>query len=187
MHGVSRSRECDTAVWRHRADLTEPAAAEAVVSAVRPEIAFHLASINIGSRSLDAVEPLFDANLSSTVRLLVAASRAGVGRVVLAGSMDEPREADAVPCSPYAAAKWASAGYGRMFQALYGLPVVSARIFMGYGPAQADYKVVPYAILALLRGEVPKLTSGTREVDWVYVDDIAGGLDGAGNGTERCI
>jgi len=44
---------------------------------------------------------------------------------------------------------------------------------MVYGPNQKDYsKLVPYVTLALLRGEVPQLMSGTREVDWVYVDDV---------------
>jgi nucleoside-diphosphate-sugar epimerase len=44
---------------------------------------------------------------------------------------------------------------------------------MVYGPAQPDLtKLVPYATLALLRGAVPQLSSGTRLVDWVYVDDV---------------
>ena len=31
-------------------------------------------------------------------------------------------------------------------------------------------------ILSLLRGEAPQLTSGERQVDWVYVEDIVEGL-----------
>src|SRR5690606_13796615 len=78
---------------------------------------------------------------------------------------------------PYAAAKWASSGYARMFAALYDLPVVTARIFMTYGPAQPDRnKLIPYVTDCLLRGDAPKLTSGERLVDWVYVDDVVEGL-----------
>ncbi len=29
---------------------------------------------------------------------------------------------------------------------------------------------------SLLKGEAPKLTSGERLVDWIYVDDVVGGL-----------
>jgi len=48
---------------------------------------------------------------------------------------------------------------------------------MVYGPGQVDHtKVVPYSILAALRGEAPRLTSGTRPVDWIYVDDVVAGL-----------
>jgi nucleoside-diphosphate-sugar epimerase len=44
---------------------------------------------------------------------------------------------------------------------------------MVYGPGQRDgTKLVPYVVNSLLRGEEPRLSSGTREVDWVYVDDV---------------
>jgi nucleoside-diphosphate-sugar epimerase len=44
---------------------------------------------------------------------------------------------------------------------------------MVYGPAQPDVKkLIPYVTLALLRGEDPELASGTRLVDWIYVDDV---------------
>ena len=41
-------------------------------------------------------------------------------------------------------------------------------------------KLVPYVTRALLRGESPKLSSGTREVDWVYVDDVVDAFVAAG-------
>jgi nucleoside-diphosphate-sugar epimerase len=60
-----------------------------------------------------------------------------------------------------------------MFHALYGTPVVILRVFMVYGPGQQDLKkLVPYVTLSLLRGETPQLSSGVRQVDWVYVDDV---------------
>jgi nucleoside-diphosphate-sugar epimerase len=64
-----------------------------------------------------------------------------------------------------------------MFHALYGLDVVILRVFMVYGPGQNDLqKLIPYAIQRLLRGESPKLSSGQREVDWIYVDDVVEGF-----------
>ena len=60
-----------------------------------------------------------------------------------------------------------------MFHALYGLPVINLRTFMTYGPGQRDgSKLIPYVATALLRGESPRLSSGTREVDWIYVGDV---------------
>jgi nucleoside-diphosphate-sugar epimerase len=60
-----------------------------------------------------------------------------------------------------------------MFHALYQLPIVILRVFMVYGPAQQDLrKLIPYVILTLLRGEMPKLSSGHRQIDWIYVDDV---------------
>jgi nucleoside-diphosphate-sugar epimerase len=60
-----------------------------------------------------------------------------------------------------------------MFHALYQLPVVILRVFMVYGPGQQDLrKLIPYVILSLLQGEAPKLSSGQRQIDWIYVEDV---------------
>jgi nucleoside-diphosphate-sugar epimerase len=121
----------------------------------------------------------FRNNLVSTVNLLLVVNEIGCKRIILAGSLEEPEQGDlsAVPCSPYAVAKWAGSAYARMFHALYQLPVVILRIFMVYGPAQQDLqKLIPYTILSLLRGEAPKLTSGRRPVDWIYVEDVVEGF-----------
>lgn len=163
----------------HQLDLAEEAAVEEMMRLTEPEIVIHLASRVAGARDLELVVPTFHANLASTVYLLTAAARFGCARVVLAGSLEEPEpdEAQPVPASPYAAAKAAASSYSRMFQALYGTPVVLARIFMVYGPAQQDLKkLVPYVIVSRLKGEEVKLSSGTRPVDWVYVDDVVEGL-----------
>ena len=66
-----------------------------------------------------------------------------------------------------------------MFRALYGISVVNAKIFMVYGPGQSDHtKLIPYVTTSLLRGEAPRLSSGVRLVDWIYVDDVVHGLIG---------
>lgn len=63
-----------------------------------------------------------------------------------------------------------------MFHALYQTPVVVLRLFMTYGPGQRERKIIPYTILSLLKGESPRLASGRRSVDWIYVDDVVDGL-----------
>jgi nucleoside-diphosphate-sugar epimerase len=93
--------------------------------------------------------------------------------------MEEPSQSGPhiVPSSPYAAAKWAGSVYARMFHALYQTPVTIARVFMVYGPGQRDLdKLIPYTILSLLRNQVPKYTSGHRQVDWIFVEDVVSGL-----------
>jgi nucleoside-diphosphate-sugar epimerase len=122
------------------------------------------------------VLPTFHDNLTTTVNLLTVATEIGCERIILAGSLEE-QDPDAVPSSPYAAAKFAASSYARMFHALYGTPVVVARLFMVYGPGQRDLrKLVPYSTLSLLRREAPKVSSGARPVDWVYIDDVIDGL-----------
>jgi nucleoside-diphosphate-sugar epimerase len=46
-----------------------------------------------------------------------------------------------------------------------------------YGPGQSDHrKLIPYVVLSLLRGESPRLMSGSRAVDWIFVEDVADAL-----------
>jgi UDP-glucose 4-epimerase len=71
------------------------------------------------------------------------------------------------------------------FFALYQTPVVIAKIFMVYGPGQSDHtKLVPYVTTSLLRGDAPRLSSGVRLVDWIYVDDVVDGLIGCAQTTD---
>ena len=172
-----RAAETDGVRWI-RADLADAAAVDRIVAETKPGTIYHLASHVTGRRDLSEVRPAFSANLESTMNLLVAATAAGTARIVLAGSMEEPDlGAGEAPSSPYSAAKGAATLYARLFRSLYATPVVSARIFMVYGPEQPDEsKVVPYAIRCALAGEAPAISSGSRPVDWVYVDDVVRGL-----------
>jgi UDP-glucose 4-epimerase len=181
VHGVSRSAHRPGSAVCHwwRVDLTDVAAVRRVVAAVKPDVVLHLAGLVSGVRELDMVLPMLHVNLLAAVNLLVAATEHPVERLVFAGSLEEPSpdERWPVPASPYAAAKLGAGGFARMCHALYGTRMVWLRLFMVYGPAQPDVgKLVPYVTLSLLRGEVPALSSGTRPVDWVYVDDVADAL-----------
>jgi UDP-glucose 4-epimerase len=181
VHGSSRRPPVgghdDVRWWQ--SDLTDGEAVRKLFSAIRPHYIFHLASYVSGSRSLEAVLPTFHNNLTSAVNILTAATKQGCHRIILAGSLEEPEpeEGRATPCSPYAAAKWSCSAYARMFYALYKTPVVVARLFMVYGPGQKDIqKLIPYVTLSLLRDESPRLSSGQRPVDWIYVNDVVDGL-----------
>jgi UDP-glucose 4-epimerase len=181
VHAVSRElhRSHSEHLRWWQADLRDVSAVTRVFNAVQPQIVFHLASHVVGARELDVVLPTFYDNLASTVHLLTAATAAGCRRIVLASSSEEPQNFNdaTFPCSPYAAAKWASSIYGRMFYQLFQTPVVIPRIFMTYGPNQKDVqKLVPFVIRQLLRGEAPKLSSGRRRADWIYIDDVVEGL-----------
>jgi len=177
VHGVSRRPpdRSDSEVQWQPADLASVAAVSAVFDHARPDVVFHLTSHGIGSPGIEHVLPTLQGDLVPTINVLTAATRCGA-RVVMAASLEEPLTSRAVPPSPYAAAKWAGTGYARMFHALYGTSVVITRPFMTYGPGQRPLKLIPHAILTLLRNEAPRLGSGRRLVDWVYVDDVIRGL-----------
>jgi nucleoside-diphosphate-sugar epimerase len=176
VHATSRRQqhaEASGPRW-HQADLADLAVARDIFATVKPDVVFHLAGEVGANPDFSLVLPTFHSLLASTINVLVAAMEENCGRIVLTGSLTEPLPGEriAVPQSPYAAAKWAGAGYGRMYHDLFGAPVVILRPFMTYGPGQAPNKLVPSAALALLRGERPKVSSGTLAADWVYIDDV---------------
>jgi UDP-glucose 4-epimerase len=180
VHAVSRNARTDesAAIRWWRADLRDAQATRELLASVRPEVIFHLAGCVTGGRGVEAVLPTLEHNLQATASLLVALTEIGYGRMVLAGSLEEPVEGASEVCSsPYAASKSAVRAYARMFRALYKTPVVNTRIFMVYGPGEQPVtRFVPYVISSLLAGESPKLSSGRRMVDWIYVDDVIEGL-----------
>ncbi len=167
----------------HRADLTDAVATAEAVEAARPEVIVHLASLVKGARDADLLLPMFAANTASAVHLLDAARRFGVGRVLLAGSLEEPDEPGQPAASPYALSKSAAHLYGDHYRATTAVEVVNLQIFMVYGPAQLDEaKLIPYVIRSLQAGVAPSLSSGTRLVDWIYVGDVAEGIARASTG-----
>ena len=170
----SRSGDKSTLTW-WEGDVADIGMVRTCFRKIQPETIYHLASHVMGAPNLEHVLPTFQANLQSSVNLLIAAAENGCRRLVMTGSLAEPEPAkgEIFPVAPYAAAKWASSGYARMFHALYGVPAVMARVFMVYGPAQRDLsKLIPYVILSLLQGKSPAISSGGRLVDWIYVDDV---------------
>ncbi|MGB8030159.1 MAG: SDR family NAD(P)-dependent oxidoreductase [Terracidiphilus sp.] len=181
VHAVYRSQPPADAEQLHwwQADLADLAEVKRIVRESRPDVIYHLASHVKGAPDLEHVIPTFQSNLQSTVNLLTVAADSTCRRIVLTGSLAEPdvQNGELFPSAPYAAAKWASSGYARMFHALYQLPVVIARVFMVYGPGQKDLtKLIPYVTLSLLQGQAPKISSGGRLVDWIYVSDVVDGF-----------
>ncbi len=181
VHGVSRREvQFDSEYWTHSClDLVNADAVDRLFVDSKPDYLIHLASCVTGKRELEWVRATLAGNLQSAVNVLVAAENNGVAKSVLAGSLEEPEETDktAVPASPYAASKWCATAYARMMHALYDTKVAVARIFMVYGPGQQDHqKLIPYVCISAAKLEAPKLMSGGRPVDWIYIDDVVSGL-----------
>jgi nucleoside-diphosphate-sugar epimerase len=179
VHGTSRRPPHSLLAPIHwwATDLGDVDVVRGLLREIRPRTVFHLAGHVSGSQRLSEVHPAFAANVLSTVNLLAAAAGSDSPQIVLTGSMQEPADPAGAPCSPYAASKVASTAYARMFHALYDLPLAVARPMMVYGPEQWDAsKLLPYVITALMRGDRPRLTSGARQLDWVFVDDVVEGL-----------
>ena len=150
---------------------------------------FHLAALASVPRSVAAPLDTNAACVTGTVMLLDAARRAGVRRLVYAGSSsaygDQPTPSKSetllpAPLSPYAVAKLAGEHYCRAFTATYGFETVSIRYFNVFGPRQdpgSDYSaVIPLFVTAILAGRRPTIFGdGRQSRDFTYVDNVVQG------------
>ena len=192
VHAVSRypvKEGARGARW-WQSDLLDLENLKSLLRQVRPEFVFHLSGQVTAAPQIENVLPAFHSLLASTVNLLTLSSELGCTRLVITGSLTEPPpgKTDTPPSSPYAAAKWAGAAFGRMFHSLYRTPVVITRPYMAYGPRQHPSKLVPYTIASLAQGIAPRLSGGERTADWIYISDVIEGMIRAATatGVEGC-
>lgn len=170
------------------ASVTDP---DAVAHAVRDvDTVFHLAALASVQASLDDPARSHEVCATGTLRVLDAARRGGVRRVVYAGSASAygipagpvQTECDALRAlSPYAAAKLAGEFYLQAFAASFGLEAVSVRFFNIFGPRQrpdSPYSGVIARFVAMLsEGRRPTVHGdGLQSRDFTYVTDAVQAL-----------
>lgn len=129
----------------------------------------------------------FESNVLGTFRVLDAARRAGVERIVqastggaLIGDANPPVNEKSLPkpLSPYGASKLAGEGYAHAYAKAYGLRTVAVRFGNVYGPWCARKRGVLNVFFESLHDGVPLVIygDGTSSRDYVYVSDIAQAL-----------
>lgn len=155
-----------------------------------PDILCHLAA-KVGVRSsLEEAEDYAAVNFGATTRLLQAAQRAGVRRLVLASSssvygdsVNIPfKEEDplGVPLSPYAASKTAMEVMASTFSKLYDQRIALLRFFTVYGPRQRPDLAIHKFAKAISDGQkIPVFGDGTSRRDYTHIQDIITGIRGA--------
>lgn len=168
-------------------DLTDMAHVAQAVEGV--EVIFHQAALASVPRSVERPRDTHAACVTGTLNILDAARKAGVRRVVYAGSSSAygnqpvmPKHEGQVPevLSPYAAAKMAGELYCQAFANTYGLETVRIRYFNVFGPRQdpnSPYSaVIPLFISALIAGKRPKIFGdGQQSRDFTYIDNVVEG------------
>ncbi len=147
---------------------------------------FHHAAL--ASVPLSVENPLLcnDVNVTGTLKVLDAARRTGVKKVVMAStsalygdnhnlplSEKEPLN----PKSPYAVSKAAGELYCQVMSEVYGLPTVALRYFNVFGPRQdpnSQYAaVIPKFIESILIGKQPVIYGdGEQTRDFIYVKEV---------------
>ncbi|HET6498802.1 MAG TPA: SDR family oxidoreductase [Coriobacteriia bacterium] len=160
---------------------------ETVEEAVRGvDMILHQAALPSVPRSVKAPVTTNDVNVGGTLKLLSAAHRAGVRRVVLASSSSVYGDGEQLPKheamtpaprSPYAVSKLACEHYTRVFADIYDMETLAIRYFNVFGPRQdptSQYAGVIARFMTAALDEKPYLVhgDGTQARDFTYVDNV---------------
>ena len=193
----------------YHADITQPTTAE-VLNKEQPDLVFHMAAQTSVTRSTK--EPILDSNVNvlGTLRLLEAARRVGVEKVIFSSTggalygnpetVPCPDDAPVEPVSPYGMSKFVAEQYLRFYYRQYRLNYTALRYGNVYGPRQdphGEAGVIAIFSSAMLEGKQPQIFgNGNQERDFVSVFDVidanvaaidrAGGMEmniGTGQGT----
>ncbi len=168
-------------------DVRDPECVKRVVALSRPAYIFHLAANASVPGSVEDPAYDFETNSAGTFTLFDALREYGRSeKVILASSgaiYGQPQifpileEQPCDPISPYGASKVCAETTARMFYRVYGLPVVTARIFNTYGPRMARFVILDF--LRKLRHNpnvLEVLGNGQQTRDFTYVTDTVQGL-----------
>jgi len=165
-------------------DLRDPSTAEHAVEDA--EVILHHAAIASVQYSVEQPLDEQDVNVVGTLRLLEAARKVGVRRIVFAASaaaygtdptIPKREEMTALPVSPYGLSKVAGEHYCRVWSHVYGLETVCLRYFNIFGPRQdpaSPYSgVISIFARKMIDGVAPTIHGdGEQSRDFNYVDNV---------------
>jgi nucleoside-diphosphate-sugar epimerase len=148
-----------------------------------------LAAIPSVERALADPVRSHDANVTGTIKVMLAAERAGVRRVVYASSSSVYGVPAELPCresmcpspeSPYGVTKLAAEHYVHVLGRNKGVETVALRYFNVFGPSQdptSPYSaVIPKFVTAVLSGSRPTINgSGDTTRDFTFIDNVVWG------------
>ena len=169
-------------------DLAEMAVAEKAVAGM--EYVLHQAAIPSVPRSVDDPVTSNRANITATLSVLEASRKAGVKRLVYAGSSSaygnstsgaKREDMPSSPLSPYALQKFVGEQYCQMFTRLYGFETVVIRYFNVFGPRQdpssAYSGVISLFATLLPAGKRPTIYGdGGQTRDFTYIANVVDGV-----------
>lgn len=169
----------------HHMSITQPTLLD-VFNREKPDLVFHMAAQSSVSRSTR--EPILDSevNVLGTLRLLDAARRTGVEKIIYSCTggalygdpvvVPCPDNTPVAPISPYGMSKFVAEQYLEFYRRQYLVDFTSLRYGNVYGPRQdpdGEAGVVAIFISAMLSRKRPVIFGdGGQERDFVAVDDV---------------
>jgi len=173
--------QLEDVTW-HALDLMDSAATAALVESVRPS---HLIALGWQLSDRDHLEMAENLDwVRATLHLARVFAATGGTRAVFAGTYAEYGVAEGIldesrapqPVSLYAVCKDAIHRVIARAAVNLGISYAWARMFTVYGPHDADYRLIPYTLQRLLKGDEVRTTEGRQVRDFIHVADAGRAL-----------
>lgn len=187
----------DIKAWDMEHDVRQP-----LFPLVGCDTVYHLAALSNIIPSISHPRDYYETNITGTLNILEAARLGGVRKFIYAASAScygldgEYCDEDDIcsPQYPYALTKYLGEQLVLHYGKVYGIEVVSLRIFNAYGPnslTKSAYGAMFNTFLAQKANGKPLtiIGDGTQGRDFVYVDDVVSAFQitaEKGNGIYNC-
>ncbi|NWJ96445.1 MAG: GDP-mannose 4,6-dehydratase [Chloroflexi bacterium] len=174
-----RIEEIKAQVSLHEVELTDSEGLSRVVSQIRPEWVFHLATYGAYSNQADAYQAV-QTNILGTVNLVEACLKTGFETFINTGSSSEygfkeypPSEREWLePNSYYAVTKSSATLFCRYTAQRFGVQLATLRLYSVYGPYEEPTRLIPTLLWYGLQGKLPPLVNPRIARDYVYIEDV---------------
>ncbi len=170
----------------YKADIRDQKKIEAIFKKEKPEIVVNFAAQSHVDRSIKEPFIFTDTNIRGVQVLLEASKKYEVKRFIhistdeVYGDIEQGEFLETTPLnpsSPYSASKAAADLLVKSYQRTFNFPAIIVRPSNNYGPWQYPEKLIPLAVLKILRGEkIPVYAQGKNVREWLYVEDSAAGI-----------
>ena len=183
---MSRLKEAAGKFKFYKTDICNKAKIERIFKQEKPDAVIHFAAESHVDRSIKDTTPFLNTNVNGTKVLLDVSRKYNVKKFIHI-STDEVygdikkgafRENSPLnPSSPYSASKAAADLLIKSYIRTFNFPAIIVRPCNNYGPWQYPEKLIPLAILKVLRSEkIPVYAKGKNVREWLYVEDCARGI-----------
>jgi len=170
----------------YKADIRDRKKINSIFKKEKPEVVVNFAAQSHVDRSIKDPFIFTDTNILGAQVLFEASKLSGVQRVIhistdeVYGDIEQGEFSETTPLnpsSPYSASKASADLLVKAYQRTFKFPAIIVRPSNNYGPWQYPEKLIPLAVLKILRGEkVPVYARGENVREWLFVEDSAEGI-----------
>jgi nucleoside-diphosphate-sugar epimerase len=144
-----------------------------IMSAAKPEVVFHLASLFLSAHTPKDVAQLITSNILFSSQLLEAMKESGVTSLVNTGtSWQHYENKDYSPVNLYAATKQSFEAILEYYVETASLKAVTLKLFDTYGPDDPRPKLFHLMEKTAASQSTLAMSPGEQLIDLVYIDDV---------------